>query len=111
MCHACRMCRQSRTGRHDSGRQRGGAVQSEAQPEASASGEQVTLELYLQKTNVVDIFKEMIAKFEEQNPDIKIELTSVPDPETALVTRIASNDYPDIVTIWACGEVLPRPHA
>lgn len=76
------------------------AVQSEAQPEASGSGGQVTLELYLQKTNVVDIFKEMIAKFEELNPDIKIELTSVPDPETALVTRIASNDYPDIVTIW-----------
>ncbi len=73
---------------------------SAAQTEAPASKEQVTLELYLQKTNVVDIFKEMIAKFEEQNPDIKIELTSVPDPETALVTRIASNDYPDIVTIW-----------
>lgn len=73
---------------------------SAAQTETPASKEQVTLELYLQKTNVVDIFKEMIAKFEEQNPDIKIELTSVPDPETALVTRIASNDYPDIVTIW-----------
>lgn len=73
---------------------------SAAQSEAPASKEQVTLELYLQKTNVVDIFKEMIARFEEQNPDIKIELTSVPDPETALVTRIASNDYPDIVTIW-----------
>lgn len=67
---------------------------------APASGDQVVLELYLQKTNVVDIFNEMIAKFEEQNPDIKIELTCVPDPETALVTRIASNDYPDIVTIW-----------
>lgn len=73
---------------------------SAAQTETPAAGEQVTLELYLQKTNVVDIFKDMIAKFEEQNPDIKIELTSVPDPETALVTRIASNDYPDIVTIW-----------
>lgn len=68
--------------------------------EAAASGEDVVLELYLQKTNVVDIFKEMIADFESKNPGIKIELTSVPDPETALVTRIASNDYPDIVTIW-----------
>lgn len=78
----------------------GNSTNNTAQTEASASEEQVTLELYLQKTNVVDIFKDMIATFEEQNPDIKIELTSVPDPETALVTRIASNDYPDIVTIW-----------
>lgn len=69
----------------------------EAKSEASGD---VTLELYLQKTNVVDIFKEIIGKFEAANPGIKIELTSVPDPETALVTRIASNDYPDIVTIW-----------
>lgn len=65
-----------------------------------AGGEQVTLELYLQKTNVVDIFQELITRFEEQNPGIKVELTSVPDPETALVTRIAANDFPDIVTIW-----------
>lgn len=68
--------------------------------EKSGDGKAVTLELYLQKTNVVDIFKDIIEKFEAQNPGIKIELTSVPDPETALVTRIASNDYPDIVTIW-----------
>uniref|UniRef100_UPI0006CFC4AF extracellular solute-binding protein n=1 Tax=Clostridium sp. NkU-1 TaxID=1095009 RepID=UPI0006CFC4AF len=68
--------------------------------ETKAEGDQVTLELYLQKTNVVDVFQELTTRFEEQNPGIKIELTSVPDPETALVTRIASNDYPDIVTIW-----------
>ena len=67
---------------------------------STESGDKVTLELYLQKTDVVDIFQEMIGQFEEKNPDIHIELTCVPDPETALVTRIASNDYPDIVTIW-----------
>ena len=76
------------------------AAGTEAPAVEEASGEEVVLELYLQKTNVVDIFKEMIADFESKNPGIKIELTSVPDPETALVTRIASNDYPDIVTIW-----------
>lgn len=75
------------------------AAKTEAGKTEAAAGP-VTLELYLQKTNVVDIFQQMIDKFEEQNPDIKIELTSVPDPETALVTRIASDDYPDIVTIW-----------
>ena len=76
------------------------AVGTAKAEETKAGGDQVTLELYLQKTNVVDIFQELITRFEEQNPGIKIELTSVPDPETALVTRIASNDYPDIVTIW-----------
>lgn len=73
---------------------------TETKEEAKSDSGDVTLELYLQKTNVVDIFKEIISKFEAENPGIKIELTSVPDPETALVTRIASNDYPDIVTIW-----------
>lgn len=68
--------------------------------DGKAGGDQITLELYLQKTNVVDIFQELINRFEEQNPGIKIELTSVPDPETALVTRIAADDFPDIVTIW-----------
>ncbi|MFT4105203.1 MAG: extracellular solute-binding protein [Lacrimispora sp.] len=78
----------------------GEAAATKAGETAGAAGGQVTLELYLQKTNVVDVFKEIITRFEAQNPEIKIELTSVPDPETALVTRIASNDYPDIVTIW-----------
>lgn len=62
--------------------------------------EKVTVELWLQKTNVVDQFTEIINRFEAENPDIHIELTSVPDPETALVSRIASNDIPDIITIW-----------
>lgn len=66
----------------------------------NASADTVTIELWLQKTNVVDQFAEMISKFESDNPGIKIELTSVPDPETALVSRIAGNDYPDIITIW-----------
>lgn len=82
----------------DTSGQTGAAKTEDAK--ASDSKNKVTLELYLQKTDVVDIFKEMIDKFEAENPDIHIELTSVPDPETALVTRIASNDYPDIVTIW-----------
>lgn len=47
---------------------------------ATESGDKVTLELYLQKTDVVDIFQEMIGQFEEKNPDIHIELTCVPDP-------------------------------
>ena len=95
------------SGESKEGAQTTAAAQGGGQTEAggsketqAASGDQVVLELYLQKTNVVDIFNEMIAGFEEKNPDIKIELTCVPDPETALVTRIASNDYPDIVTIW-----------
>lgn len=40
---------------------------------STESGDKVTLELYLQKTDVVDIFQEMIGQFEEKNPDIHIE--------------------------------------
>lgn len=78
-----------------------GSPASPAAPgSVSAPAGDVTLELYLQKTNVVDQFGELIKKFEAANPGIKIELTSVPDPETALVSRIAAKDYPDIITIW-----------
>lgn len=73
---------------------------SKAEASGSAQSGEVKLELYLQKTNVVDQFTEIIGKFEAANPGIKIELTSVPDPETALVSRIAAKDYPDIITIW-----------
>ncbi|QQO09299.1 ABC transporter substrate-binding protein [Breznakiella homolactica] len=73
---------------------------SEKKAAQSSSAGKVTLELWLQKTNVVEQFTEIISRFEAENPDIHIELTSVPDPETALVSRIAANDYPDIITIW-----------
>lgn len=83
----------------------GSTPSGSASPAPSASSTpapkgDVTLELYLQKTNVVEQFGEIIKRFEAENPGIKVELTSVPDPETALVSRIASNDYPDIITIW-----------
>lgn len=82
------------------GGNQGGTPGSTPGSGSSAPKGDVTLELYLQKTNVVEQFGEIIKNFEAENPGIKIELTSVPDPETALVSRIASDDYPDIITIW-----------
>lgn len=36
----------------------------------------------------------LIDKFNEENPDVKIEMNTVPDPVTVLTSRISSGDIP-----------------
>ena len=62
------------------------------------SGEKVHLEFFNIKTEVVDT---LIAKFEEENPDIDVEQTQVPDATTVLQTRAATNKLPEILTYYA----------
>ena len=59
----------------------------------------VTLELFSNKQESVETYKALIAKFEEQNPGIKIELNVPPEAETVLKTRLTKNDMPDIMSI------------
>ena len=49
------------------------------------SGEKVHLEFFNIKPEVVDILDTLIAKFEEENPDIDVEQTQVPDATTVLL--------------------------
>ena len=62
------------------------------------SGEKVHLEFFNIKPEVVDILDTLIAKFEEENPDIDVEQTQVPDATTVLQTRAATNKLPEILT-------------
>ncbi len=60
----------------------------------------VELEFFQQKVETVDIFNDIISKFEEENPGIKIIQNNIPDSRNILMTRMASGDVPDIMTVW-----------
>ena len=68
--------------------------------QASASGEKIKLEYYSHKseTEAIKAMDLIIEAYEKQHPNVEITQTSVPDAKTVLLTRIASNDMPDIVS-------------
>ncbi|MBW4079837.1 ABC transporter substrate-binding protein [Paenibacillus sp. S150] len=70
--------------------------------EGSGSTEKVTLQLLSLKQEQAgqDAFNQIIAKFEDENPDITIDLQSMSSDQlkTTLRARIASNEMPDLVT-------------
>lgn len=65
---------------------------------SSSSQEQVKLEFFQQKKEVVDVFNDLIADFEKVNPNIKIEQVNSPDAEKVLLTRVSNMDMPDLFT-------------
>lgn len=72
---------------------------AEKKEETSATENGVKeLEFFQMKVEAVDHFGELISKFEEQHPDIKIVQNTVPDAETVLMTRMASDQVPDLFT-------------
>jgi len=66
---------------------------------AGGDGGQVTLELFSNKQESINTLKKMIAKFEENNPNIKIKLNAPPEAETVLKTKLTKNDLPDLMSI------------
>jgi raffinose/stachyose/melibiose transport system substrate-binding protein len=59
----------------------------------------VKLELFSNKAESINTYKELIKQFESENPNIKIELNAPPEAETVLKTRLTKNDLPDIMSI------------
>src|SRR5215213_5954377 len=82
-----------------------GAVASKRSTVAAPAvlqGEQVTLRFMTHNTlekPAGDILKQMIAEFEEQNPDIKIQIEEVPNADilTKLTAYAEGNDLPDVI--------------
>lgn len=64
-----------------------------------ASDGKVKLELFSNKSESINTYKDMIKKFESENPDIDIELNAPPEAETVLKSRLTKNDMPDIMSI------------
>jgi len=72
------------------------------------SAEKIKLEFFQSKEEVVDLFDELIEKFEKEHPDIDIEQNCVPSPGVVLKSRLVKNDIPDILAIGgdsAYGEI------
>ena len=62
--------------------------------------EGATIELFNQKTEVVEVLGEIIADFEALYPGVTVTLTSVEDAETVLSTRVTTGDIPDIMGVY-----------
>ena len=73
---------------------------------ALLQGEPVTLRFMTHNTleqPAGDVLKEIIAEFEEQNPDIKIQLEEVPNADilTKLTAYAEGDDLPDLLRAFA----------
>jgi raffinose/stachyose/melibiose transport system substrate-binding protein len=58
-----------------------------------------TITFFQFKPEAVAYFERLAARFEKQNPDIRVIVQNVPDAETALRTRLVKNDVPDVLTL------------
>lgn len=66
---------------------------------AGGDGGRTELTFFQFKPEAVDYFEQRAAEFEAENPDIDIIVDNVPDPETALRTRLVKDDVPDVLTL------------
>lgn len=67
---------------------------------AALAEKPVELEFYSLKPETVSVMEEIIADFMVENPNINITMTAVADPGTVLMTRIATNEMPDILNVY-----------
>ncbi|MFD3262261.1 extracellular solute-binding protein [Paenibacillus lentus] len=78
----------------------GGNAGKGANDQGSGKTEQVTIEIFNQKSEVKDYLNQIIENFETENPNIKVNQVQVPDSRKVLYNRLASNDAPDIMSIF-----------
>ncbi len=78
-----------------------GEKNTDAKKSADGADETVTLELFWQKSNT-NVIQEIIDKFEQENPNIKIELTATSSDTGKQIfqTRMATNEPMDLVQHW-----------
>jgi raffinose/stachyose/melibiose transport system substrate-binding protein len=70
---------------------------------AGQDDDRTTLTFFQFKPEAVEYFQDAAARFEQENPDIRVIVDNVPDPETALRTRLVKEDVPDVLTLNANG--------
>ena len=64
----------------------------------SADSGVVTLDFFQFKFEAAEQFKAMVAQFEKQNPDIRVNINNSADAQTDLRTRLVKNRVPDVIT-------------
>ncbi|NMR21459.1 ABC transporter substrate-binding protein [Cellulomonas fimi] len=65
----------------------------------AGGGDKTTITFFQFKPEAVAYFEDLAAQFEEANPDIRVIVDNVPDPESALRARLVKNDVPDVLTL------------
>ena len=72
------------------------AITDTSAPEESV----LEIEFFQAKQEATEIFDTLIAQFTELNPNVKVIQNTVPDAQTVIVTRAATNDMPDVATMY-----------
>ncbi|PSL37395.1 carbohydrate ABC transporter substrate-binding protein (CUT1 family) [Labedella gwakjiensis] len=62
-----------------------------------------TLDFFQFKGEATADFQRIVADFEAENPDIDVQLNTVPDPDTALRTLLVKGKTPDVLTVNGSG--------
>lgn len=58
------------------------------------------VEFFSQKPEMQATLQEIVDDYNKSQSDVKVKLTSVPDPGTVLKTRIANGEAPDVINIY-----------
>lgn len=74
-------------------------AQSASADSGKGSQEKVTLKFFTGKVETVELINELIAKFEDENPNIKVEQEYQKDASSVIKVKFASGDVPDITTV------------
>ncbi|MFD0674746.1 ABC transporter substrate-binding protein [Cohnella sp. GCM10027633] len=72
---------------------------SESAEPSKETQEKVTLKFFTGKVETVELINDMIAKFEDENPNIKVEQEYQKDASSVIKVKFASGDVPDITTV------------
>lgn len=65
----------------------------------SSSSSKITLQFFSTKTENASTYKQLIKKFEKQNPNITVKLSSPSNAATVLKTDLAKNSIPDVMGV------------
>lgn len=76
-------------------------AESSESASSSSGSEKIVLEFFNQKVEAESLYNDVIIpKFQEEYPNVEIEVVSPSDAETVFFTRVSTNDMPDIMSIY-----------
>ncbi len=64
------------------------------------SGKAVEIEFFSLKPEAMDCYESLINRFNEENPDVHVTLTSTSDAQTVFLTRVSTNDIPELCYVY-----------
>lgn len=76
------------------------AAASETSTTTANSGGKVSIELFHEKPENVELYNTLVNKFMEENPDIQINITLAEATTTTLISRVAAGNIPQLVSVF-----------